>query len=184
MDLIILGAGGLGRCCLDIARKTYEDIVFLDDGLIGNTLNGCSVVGGIDEMEALFPKYQNIVIAISNNKLRMRLADMAKKIGYKLVNLISDKAIVSEYAVLGKEGCIVFPNVVIESNSSIGNSCIICANAVINHDAVIDDYCLINSSSVIRPTAKLSKYTHIGCNCLIGKELKDKLFISDGEVVV
>ena len=109
---------------------------------------------------------------------------MAKKIGYKLVNLISDKAILSEYAVLGKEGCIFFPNVVIESNSSIGNSCIICANTVINHDAVIDDYCVIYCSSLIRPTAKLSKYTHIGCSCLVGKELDEESFISDGKVVI
>lgn len=28
MDLIIVGAGGHGRCCLDIAREVYDDIFF------------------------------------------------------------------------------------------------------------------------------------------------------------
>lgn len=28
MDLIIVVAGGHGKCCLDIAREVYDDIVF------------------------------------------------------------------------------------------------------------------------------------------------------------
>ena len=36
MKLLILGAGGHGRCCLDIALDMgcFEDIAFLDDGHI------------------------------------------------------------------------------------------------------------------------------------------------------
>ena len=45
--LIIVGAGGHGRCCLDIAREKYAEIVFLDDGLVGQIVNDCKVIGKI-----------------------------------------------------------------------------------------------------------------------------------------
>lgn len=91
IDLIIVGAGGHGRCCLDIARDKYDDIVFLDDGLIGKTINGCKVVAGMNDMGQLFGKYSNIFIAIGNNKLREELITQAQEIGVNIVNLIKQE---------------------------------------------------------------------------------------------
>ena len=45
--LIIVGAGGHGRCCLDIAREKYDEIVFLDDGLVGQIVNDFKVIDKI-----------------------------------------------------------------------------------------------------------------------------------------
>ena len=183
MSLVIVGAGGHGRCCLDIAREKYDDIVFLDDGLIGKTINGCKVVAGMNDMGQLFGKYSNIFIAVGNNKLREKLISQAEKIGFNVVSLISSQAHVSKYAKIGY-GSVMFPNTVIEPNASIGNGCVVCANCTINHDAVIDDFCLVNSSSVVRPTGLLNKYSHVGCHCLIGKELEEASFIEEGKVVI
>ena len=183
MDLIIVGAGGHGRCCLDIAREVYDDIIFLDDGLVVKTINDCKVIGGMKDIQILHGKYSNIFIAIGNNKLREELITQAQEVGFNIVNLISKKSIVSNYAKIG-HGCVIFPNAIIEPNSTIGNGCIICANSVINHDAFIGDYSLVNSSSVIRPTALLNKYSRVGCRCLIGKEIEESSFIEDGKVVI
>ena len=183
MNLIIVGAGGHGRCCLDIAREKYDDIVFLDDGLIGKTINGYKVVAGMNDMSRLYGKYSNIFIAVGNNKLREKLIGQAEKIGFNVISLISNQSNVSKYAKIGY-GSVIFPNAVVESNASIGNGCVVCANCTINHDAVIDDFCLVNSSSVVRPTGLLNKHSHVGCCCLIGKELKEASFIEDGKVVI
>lgn len=156
MDLIIVVAGGHGKCCLDIAREVYDDIVFLDDGLVEKTINDCKVIGGMKDIRVLREKYSNIFIAIGNNRLREELITQAQEIGFNVVNLISNKSIVSNYAKIG-QGCVIFPNVVIEPNSTIGNGCVICANSVINHDAFIADYSFVNSSSVDRPTVLVER---------------------------
>ena len=156
MDLIIVVAGGHGKCCLDIAREVYDDIVFLDDGLVGKTINDCKVIGGMKDIRVLREKYSNIFIAIGNNRLREELITQAQEIGFNVVNLISNKSIVSNYAKIG-QGCVIFPNVVIEPDSTIGNGCVICANSVINRDAFIADYSFVNSSSVDRPTVLVER---------------------------
>ena len=156
MDLIIVVAGGHGKCCLDIAREVYDYIVFLDDGLVGKTINDCKVICGMKDIQVLREKYSNIFIAIGNNRLREELITQAQEIGFNVVNLISNKSIVSNYAKIG-QGCVIFPNVVIEPNSTIGNGCVICANSVINRDAFIADYSFVNSSSVDRPTVLVER---------------------------
>ena len=183
--LIIVGAGGHGRCCLDIAREKYDEIIFLDDGLVGQTVNDCKVVGKINEMKALFPEYLDIFIAVGNNAFRKQLFNQVKEIGYNIITLISNEATVSKYASI-KQGSVIFPHAVIEPNVMIGNNCIVCANATINHDAIIHDDCLIYSNTVIRPNVIIHELTRIGSNCTVtfGKEIEEGSDIKDGEVVI
>ena len=183
--LIIVGAGGHGRCCLDIAREKYDEIIFLDDGLVDQTVNDCKVVGKINEMKALFPEYLDIFIAVGNNAFRKQLFNQAKEIGYNIITLISNEATVSKYASI-KQGSVIFPHAVIEPNAMIGSNCIICANATINHDAIIHDDCLIYSNTVIRPNVIIHGLTRIGSNCTVtfGKEIEEGSDIKDGEVVI
>ena len=181
--LIIVGAGGHGRCCLDIAREKYDEIIFLDDGLVGQTVNDCKVVGKINEMKALFPEYLDIFIAVGNNAFRKKLFNQAKEIGYNIITLISNEATVSKYASI-KQGSVIFPHAVIEPNAMIGNNCIVCANATINHDAIIHDDCLINTGSIVRPSVILSEKVHISSRCVIAKSFDENSFIHDGKVVI
>ncbi|WP_239985201.1 LbetaH domain-containing protein [Faecalibacillus faecis] len=108
------------------------------------------------DIQVLREKYSNIFIAIGNNRLREELITQAQEIGFNVVNLISNKSIVSNYAKIG-QGCVIFSNVVIEPNSTIGNGCVICANSVINRDAFIAVYSFVNSSSVDRPTVLVER---------------------------
>lgn len=179
--LLIVGAGGLGRCCLDIARELYDHIAFLDDGLVNKMINDCKVIGSIDDMKLYYHEYKDIVIAIGNNKLRKQMIDKAEMIGYNLVSLLSKNSIVSNYASIGK-GTVVFPNAVIEANAVIGKSCVITANTTVNHDTIIEDYCLINSSTIIRPDTLIGSYSRIGSNCTVtfGTKIKANSNIDDG----
>ena len=184
--LIIVGAGGHGKCCLDIARemKIYDEIVFLDDHHLNESINDCKVIGSIDEMSSYYPEYTSIFIAIGNNQIRSRLLLQAKEIGYELPILQHPTSIVSKYATI-KEGTVIFPNTVIENNANISNGCIITANTTINHDAYIEDYVLIYSNTVIRPNTLIGAYTRIGSNCTItfGTKIKACSDIDDGVVV-
>ena len=152
--LLIVGAGGHGRCCLDIIRNLncYQEIAFLDDGNVNNIINDCKVIDTVDKMASYYPAYQHIFI------------NQAKEIGYCVETIISPYSIVSNYASVD-EGTVIFDNVVVEANAVIGKSCIVASNATINHDAVIEDYCLINSNSVIRPNTLIGSMSRIGSSC-------------------
>lgn len=128
----------------------------MDDGLVGKTINDCKVIGGMKNIQVLREKYLNIFIAIGNNKLREELITQAQEIRFNIVNLISNKSIISNYAKIG-QGCVIFPNAVIEPNSTIGKGCVICTNSVINRDAFIVDYSFVNSSSGDRPTVLVER---------------------------
>ena len=184
--LLIIGSGGHGRCCLDIARdmNIYDHIAFLDDNHIHENINDCQVIGTTDEMYSYYPEYSDIFIAVGNNKLRKKLSMQAKEIGYYCPSLISPDCYISRFAHIG-EGTVVFPHAVIEANASIGEGCIISSNVTINHDAVIEDYCLIYCSTVIRPNTHIGSLARIGNNCTIisGSKIKAGSDIKDSSII-
>ena len=55
MKLLILGAGGHGVNCLEIARSmgSFEEIVFLDDGHVDEEICGCPVIGKLEAAKTL-----------------------------------------------------------------------------------------------------------------------------------
>ena len=183
MNLLIVGAGGHGRCCLDIARdmNIFDKISFLDDNCINETINDCEVIGSIDEMSSYYPEYTHIHIAIGNNKTRSKLLLQAKEIGYSLPILQHSPSVVSKYASIG-EGSVLFPYSVIEANTLIGQGCIIASHVVINHDVHIDENVLVNTGTIIRPNTKINKHVSIGSHCLItmNKEIEQETILKDG----
>lgn len=186
MNLLIIGAGGHGRCCLDIARdmNIFDKISFLDDQNINEVINDCKIIGSIDEMCSYYPEYTHIHIAIGNNSVRSKLLLQAKEIGYSLPILQHSSSVVSNYASIN-EGTIIFPHAVIEPNATIGKGCIITANTTINHDAMINDGCLIYSNSIIRPMSVIGSNTRIGSGCTItfGTDIKEETDIKDGSII-
>ena len=184
--LLIVGAGGHGRCCLDIAREigTFDEIAFLDNKHVKEIINGCSVLDSVDNMDQYYPGYDSIFIAIGNNELRHKLMVKASKIGYEVATLISPFSRVSRYANIGS-GTVIFQNAVVEANSRIEKGCVIMSNVTINHDVHVNDYCLIYSNSVIRAESKLGKNCKIGSNCCIraAKVIEDNIVIDDASVI-
>lgn len=55
MKLLILGAGGHGVNCLEIARSmgSFEEIAFLDDGHVNEEICGCPVIGKLEAAKTL-----------------------------------------------------------------------------------------------------------------------------------
>ena len=184
--LLIVGAGGHGRCCLDIAREhnTYHEISFLDDNAAGKCINDALVIGRIESLSEYTAEYQDVFVAIGNNALRKALIAEAEALGYNMVSLISLQAVVSDFARIGK-GSVIFPGTVVEANANLGEGCIVAANATINHDAIIHEYSLVNSNTVIRPNTDIGELSSIGSRCVItfGKTVEAGSVVSDGQVV-
>ena len=185
-NLLIIGAGGHGRCCLDIARemKQYDRICFLDDGPVGQMVNEAEVLGRIDDLYQYKRDFQNVFIAIGNNAFRKQTQQKAMEDGFTIVNLISMRSCVSEYAAIGV-GSVVFPGAVIETNAIVGEGCIITSNATVNHDARIQEFSLVYSNTVIRPNTNIGALSRIGSGCVIrfGSSIEDGSDIPDGTII-
>lgn len=185
MNLLILGAGGHGGCCLDIALEMdcFENISFLDDGNITDVC-GYPVIGNITELNQFLSSFPTLCIAIGNNLIRSELFKKAKQSGFQICSLISPRSVISRNTHIG-EGCVIFPNAVIESGTRIGNNCIITANSTINHGAMIEDDVLVYSNTVIRPNTVIGHQTRIGSSCVIsfGSIVEAYSDIPDGTIL-
>lgn len=156
--LLIVGAGGHGQCCQEIAleMKMFSQIDFLDD----QPNDKVNVIGSIDEMSSYYPEYENIFIAIGNNTLRCRLMNQAEQIGYNLVSLISPYSYVSRSATIEK-GSVIFPHAVIQSNALLKQGIIVSSNALVDHDVVVGKCCHINAGAIIPSMSHVKYFTKI-----------------------
>lgn len=156
--LLIVGAGGHGQCCREIAldMKMFSQIDFLDDKSNAKV----NIIGKVSEMNRFYPEYENIFIAIGNNEMRCRLINQAKEIGYTLVSLISPYSYISPSSQIS-QGSVIFPHAVINTNTFIGTGCIISAGSVIDHDARVENYCHVNASAIVSSMAIVKAYTKV-----------------------
>ncbi|MDD2162459.1 acetyltransferase [Pseudomonas sp. MIL19] len=95
------------------------------------------------------------------NRLRTRLYQAVKKMGYKCATYISSKAFVWRNAKMG-ENCFIFENNTIQPFVEIGNNVILWSGNHIGHRTVIEDNCFLSSHVVV------SGYCRIGQSCFLG----------------
>ncbi|MCQ1529169.1 acetyltransferase [Lutispora saccharofermentans] len=145
-DIIIIGAGGVGRetICLidDINSKNHEwnIIGFVDDNMSihGKTIHGHTVLGGIN----ILNEYKAEVYAIctiSDGLIKKKILDKIQNSDVVYPNLIHPSAVISKYVEFGK-GVIIQANCVITSNIKIGNHVQLNPQCGIGHDVTIKDY--------------------------------------------
>lgn len=108
-----------------------------------------------------FLENENVVIAISNGKIRCKIYNNLKSKKLNFVNIIHDTSIVSQNANI-KEGAILCPFVTITSNANIG----------INFQANIYSYvahdCIIGDNVTFAPAVKCNGNVIIQDNVYIG----------------
>lgn len=118
-----------------------------------------------EKLSAIFPPAEHSVFAAITyaqlNRLRARLVDSAKNMGYSLASYISPHAYVSKHAKLG-EHCFVFENNVIQPYCEISNDVIFWSGNHIGHHSKIGAHCFVSSHVVI------SGFVATGENCFFG----------------
>lgn len=180
--LLLVGAGGFGRVVMEHAIEQQYDVAFVDDGYdIGTEVYGVKVLGHIEDLERLFYDYKKLVVSIGNNKIREKIYQEAKKIGFSFPNIICKSVYISPFAKVGK-GCVFLNNVCIQNGANVGNGVLLNPGVEIHHDGRVDDYALIYSNSVVRTMAYVGKRVKIGSTCTISNEkiIEPDRVIEDG----
>lgn len=191
-DIVIIGAGGLGREVYDTIllindrRPTYNLIGFYDDTpeFWGKTINGLKCIGGIESINNLLePQKIFAVIAIANAVAKKEISSKLEDI-VEWENIIHPEAYISKYAKIGN-GNIFQRQSTLNPNVSIGNHCLINGYSGLGHDASLGDFSSVMSQCDITGGVKLGKSVYMGTGSRIvpGVAIGDSVFICAGAVV-
>ena len=192
-DLVIYGAGGLGREVLWQLNEVnnsnecqYNIMGFVDDSpeLKGKLVNGFPVVG---DSQWLTGYSQEIcaVICTGNSKTRKNIYDRIKKNPLiSFPTIIAKDVQYSPFVKFG-QGCIVCLSSILTVNITIGEFVIVSPDCTIAHDSVLDDFVTLYPSVNVSGNVYIGMFTEIGTgtNIIQGKNIGANSFLGAGSVV-
>ena len=189
--ILLVGAGGHARACIDVVEQEGR---FAVAGLVGHReemgakVLGYPVLGTDTDLPALLRDYPNALVAVGQIKTpepRIRLFDRLQEIGCRLPAIVSPRAYVSPHAVLGA-GTIVMHGAVVNAGASIGRNCILNSQSLVEHDAVIADHCHISTAAAVNSGVNVGVGTFLGSNSSVRQCLAigERCLIGMGQVVV
>jgi sugar O-acyltransferase (sialic acid O-acetyltransferase NeuD family) len=189
--ILLIGAGGHCRVVLDVifSNKEYEVAGIVDlKNHIGSKVIGVPVIGTDSDLPHLFKTgIKNCFItvgSIGDPQARIKLYNMAERLGFLFPNLISPSALVSSYAILG-HGNYVAPGVFINAGAKIGSNCIINTGAIVEHDCTIGDFVHLSPGSILSGGVTIGDYSHVGTGSVViqNLEIGARVIIGAGSVV-
>lgn len=185
--LLILGAGGQGKVVLDLALtcEAWDEISFLDGGKIGEDILGYPVIGDLWDYEMFKEKYTHAIVAVGNNKLRLKLTEELLEIGYQVPTFIHPSAVVSQFSTIGS-GTIVMPQAVINVSTSVGKGCIVNTGVIIEHDCQIGDGVHLSPSATLGGTVSVGDKSWIclGAKVINNITIGERVTVGAGAVVI
>ena len=183
-QLILIGAGGHARSCIDVIEHQGK---YQIAGLIGmpDEVDKChfdySVINSDGSLPQLAKRYQYALITVGQIRspdARIRLYNRLVELGFKLPIVVAPSAHVSRHATIG-EGSIVMHGAIVNAGAKIGSNCIINTRAVIEHDARVFDHCHISTGAIVNGEANICIGSFIGS----GSVVKEGVTIGQRSVV-
>ncbi|MDI7207023.1 acetyltransferase [Leptospira santarosai] len=171
-EIILIGAGGHARSCIDVIESEGKYSIF---GLVGTEqelgleILGYNIVGTDRDLEKLHIGCKNAIVTvgqIKNPEPRIRIFQLLKKIGFSLPVIISPKAYISRHSTIG-EGSIVMHQATVNLNVAIGNNCIINSKALLEHDVKIGNHCHISTGAILNGEVVVGDASFIGSGSII-----------------
>jgi sugar O-acyltransferase (sialic acid O-acetyltransferase NeuD family) len=164
--VVIIGAGGHGRVVLDILRAAdaYKPMGFIDanHSLQGCQIDGLEVLGDFSILETLkFKGVTGAVVAIGDNSVRRRYAEIIYSLNLNLINAIHPSANIAGNAIIGE-------NVVIAAGSLVCAHCKIGNSVILNTGCIIDHESIVANSAHICPGAKLAGRVVVDSGAFVG----------------
>jgi sugar O-acyltransferase (sialic acid O-acetyltransferase NeuD family) len=184
MKVIIFGCGNISEVAyyylrddtkhevvaFTVERDFYKEEIFL----------GFPVVPFEDLLTLYDPSEYQLFAPISAtnlNKLRERIYNDGKKMGYNFITYLSSKALC--YTKNIGENCFILENNVIQYNVKIGNNCILWSGNHIGHHSTIGNNVFITSHTVISGMCSIGDYSYIGVNASV----KDNTNIATNSII-
>lgn len=186
--LLIVGAGGHGKVVADaaITMNCWDKIAVIDDLYPQvKSLLGFNVLGKIDECLSFQAEYQDLVVAVGNNKLRVELINRFSRSGFNIPSIIHPKAYISAFSQLG-EGTVVFAQAAVNAGSSVGLGSIINTGATVDHDCLLGCGVHVSPGVHVAGDVKIGNYTWLGIGCTIIQQcsIGSNVMVGAGGVII
>ncbi|AXX96288.1 NeuD/PglB/VioB family sugar acetyltransferase [Arcobacter ellisii] len=186
--IVLIGGGGHCHSVIDVIEQEnkYEIIGIVDTKEnIGKKVLDYEIIACDDDLETIFQTCKNALITvgqIESNKIRVKIYNNLKQIGFNLPTIISPLAYVSKHSFID-EGTIIMHQAFVNTNVKIGKNCIINTKALIEHDCVIGDNCHISTASVINGGVTVKENSFFGSNATSKQSIEIDGFIKAGSLV-
>ena len=171
-NLILVGAGGHARSCIDVVERQGQyqiaGLIGIPDEVQTQPL-GYAVIGTDCDLPELAKTYQYALITIGQIQTaehRIRLYQQAIQFGFQLPIVISPTAHVSRQAALGA-GSIIMHGAIVNTGARVGNNCIINTRALIEHDTIVEDHCHISTGALLNGDVTVGAGSFIGSGSII-----------------
>jgi sugar O-acyltransferase (sialic acid O-acetyltransferase NeuD family) len=188
-DLILIGAGGHAKSCIDVIEQENKFKIVglidlperIDQDLVGYKIIDC------DENLSKYVKLENYFLItigqIESAQKRIGIFKKLQSLKANIATIISPLAYVSRFAKIDY-GTIIMHHVLVNSAANIGKNCIINTKALIEHDAVIQDHCHISTASIINGCVEVGEGSFVGSNSTTKNNIiiNSKSFIKAGSV--
>ena len=190
-SILIVGAGGHARACIDVIEQEGSFVVKGLVGLpheVGSRVFDYPVLGTDEDLPMLLREYPNALVAVGQIKTpesRIRLFDLVQQNGCALPVIVSPHAYVSSHAKLDA-GTIVMHGGVINAGVVVGKNCIINSQSLVEHDVVIADHCHIATAAIINSGVRIGIGTFIGSNSSVRQSINigERCLIGMGQQVL
>ncbi len=152
LNIIILGAGSYGREVKEELEKLhiFNEIAFLDD-----FSEDKDVLGKCSEVAEYRFMYPCAFVAIGDNEIRKKYANLLVDNGFFVPTIISRDAIVSSKAKIGV-GSMIFAQANVGA-ARIGNFCLVEANGLVSAEASLGDFGRIDNGDIVLKGEKTPK---------------------------
>ncbi|MCT7626103.1 NeuD/PglB/VioB family sugar acetyltransferase [Aliarcobacter butzleri] len=186
--IVLIGGGGHCHSVIDVIEQEnrYEIIGIVDTKEnIGKKVLDYKIIACDDDLETIFLSCKSALITvgqIGSNKIRVKIYNNLKQIGFNLPVIISPLAYVSNHSSI-EEGTIIMHHALVNANTKIGKNCIINTKALIEHDCIIGDNCHISTASVLNGGVRVKENSFFGSNATSKQSIEIDGFIKAGSIV-
>ena len=185
-----MGAGGHAREVRDIAEEPDRRVAIsvvafrVELGFLPSQAD--LAILGAEVFEGFGAERQDgwYVSAVGNPRLRARLAALAEGAGLEPLTLVSTHARVVA-GIAPEHGAVVFPQVFLSSNTSIGRHVHVNTGASVSHDAVLGDYATLGPGCRLTGGVKVGRGAVLGANSVVlpGRTVGADATVGAGAVV-
>ena len=186
--LLIIGAGGHARSCLEIINleDKYEVYGFFDNNK--KKFESCKFLGSDRDIHKFKKVCVNLFLclgSIENIPFKWLIYQRAKKLKFKFPKIISPLSFVSKNTSIG-EGTIIMNHSFINSNVKIGKNSIINNKVLLEHDVEIGNNSHISTGAILNGGVKIGNNVFVGSGSIIKEnvEIKSNTIIGMGSIVL
>jgi sugar O-acyltransferase (sialic acid O-acetyltransferase NeuD family) len=189
--ILLIGAGGHARACVDVVEQEGRYAIGGLLGLpaeVGSDLLGYPVVGTDADAASLRPQYAHALVTVGQIKTpepRVRLHSTLVALGFELPTIVSPRAYVSRHARVGA-GTIVMHGAIVNAGATVGRNCIINSQSLVEHDVSVGDHCHVSTGARINSGVQIGAGTFIGSGSTVreGLTLGERCLVGMGQRVL